>query len=1311
MKKRCVLGLGILALIFSVGGAWHFFSSGEHFSAPVSETHPLAGWNWKAASDVPANLVPPPVLPAGNGTLPPDLIRSQGMIAARLQIEKVVAAEKAISVDGRVATRQLLDTSTKHGPVVLQREFASASDFQSGLFQKEFAYAAGHILVQSNPLETPAAAISRFLAMGFANVRQIGQSRFFLATLAGSGLGDVPEALASLPAAEPDYLIFANDYPGESDKIVGSEAADLPVLDPQRQDWIFPSSGSGERPSYDAQNRAEKEVSLLSEVPAGSRILTFDPPDGNAGDFRPEVRMHNFLISTESGPYAWVFIDKAYTPGYPNNGGNYLRLLSSDGSVRLTHKDNLPFQIHSVDLSEYSTLYASPKAVTFTGYKSDGSSVSQKFTLDGVIDGTGPKEDFQTFFFNDSFSDIVRLVASSPPYQMDNFVVTVFGQETPLPPPPPLPLLYDVNWNDMPHEVGKISAVSGPYAISSHNFGGSLVRAALGPLTDRPLELTSRRPDGSGDSYGQIRFDLARNASRYVLEFDMTKTIERSLAVFFDCAQGFTRIDFNSAITAYYSGGAGGAFGSKAYTATNLNQVRIDVDLAAHTWKMWLNGSLIFSGDFPFAAGDVEDIRFSLSDGGVGGTAIDNVKISGYDLEESTPSVGPRLAILPGQGIAFPSTVIGGKETRLLQISNMGGQDLVITGLVSTNPQFAADGSNIPPIVPGGYFVVPVAFTPSSSGPQSGRLTLSCNDPASPSVEIPVSGSGIGIPVAALSPQKLDVSIVSGSTGTETFYVQNTGTAALTWNLINYGASVGPLPAPAQTNDPSLGSLWGLGDSTGAGIDARRAWTVTTGNSEVIVAVIDTGVDLDHPDLDGNLVRNSREIAGNGVDDDQNGYVDDVAGWNFSNDNNLPDDQNGHGTHVAGTIAAEGNNNLGVAGVAWSAKVLPVQFLSAAGSGYTSDAIAAIEYAHGRGAQIINASWGGGGYSSFLLSIIESFAQNGLFVAAAGNSAQNADTFPHYPSSYPTEGLLAVAATDSSDRLAYFSNYGRTSVDLAAPGHSILSCYKNSQYAYKSGTSMAAPHVSGAAALIVAKNAGMRGTDIKSLLLRFANTPAGLNDLVASDGRLNAYQPLGRVIAGWLKATPAKSSVAPGSSLPVSLSVDARNLAPGTHEATLAFATNDPKRSMVNLPITVAVLANSGLNAWKQKEFGVNNFLYEESARTIWDNRADPDGDTYSNTLEYLFGSSPLTPDRNLVSLGIGPDNEPAFVFSTRSVLEGVSYHIEWSPTLSSGSWRSTGLNVVPISTSASAGTTTWRASFKDPASTPAAAFFRVVVE
>lgn len=323
----------------------------------------------------------------------------------------------------------------------------------------------------------------------------------------------------------------------------------------------------------------------------------------------------------------------------------------------------------------------------------------------------------------------------------------------------------------------------------------------------------------------------------------------------------------------------------------------------------------------------------------------------------------------------------------------------------------------------------------------------------------------------------------------------------------------------ALPSDPQLSQLWGLqntgqtGGSPDADIDAPEAWGLTTGSDQIVVGVIDTGIDATHPDLAPNIWHNPRETV-NGVDDDGNGYVDDVSGVNFIRADLPPNDDNGHGTHVAGTIGAVGNNALGVVGVNWKVRILPLKFLDASGSGTTDSAIRAIEYAvlmrrAGVPLRVLSNSWGGGGYSQALDDAIQAAErENILFVAAAGNASTDNDSVPSYPANYIHTNTVSVAAIDSDGNLAPFSNFGLTTVDLAAPGVNILSTAPGGTYRSLSGTSMATPHVSGVAALLFAREPNLSAADAKVRIIQTAKLLPGLNGTMRVPGTADAYRAL-----------------------------------------------------------------------------------------------------------------------------------------------------------------------------------------------------------
>ncbi len=349
-------------------------------------------------------------------------------------------------------------------------------------------------------------------------------------------------------------------------------------------------------------------------------------------------------------------------------------------------------------------------------------------------------------------------------------------------------------------------------------------------------------------------------------------------------------------------------------------------------------------------------------------------------------------------------------------------------------------------------------------------------------------------------------------------------------------------PSPTSMGrgpDPLFNQQWGMLDN-----GLQEAWKVTKGDPRIVVAVIDTGVDYTHEDLLPNLWRNGKEIPDNGIDDDKNGYVDDLVGWDFAGNDNKPydlatdnpldllkgDANPGHGTHCAGNIAARAENGVGVAGVAPNVRIMSLRFITEKGSGTTADAVKAIRYAVDNGAQILSNSWGGEGeddQSQENLALKEaiqySLDKGTLFVVAAGNGRKgrgfNNDSDPHpvFPASYNFENIVTVAALDSSDRLAAFSNFGATKVHLGAPGVKIMSTtpangYQDTvidKFGFKAtwdGTSMATPIVAGAAALYWSAHPNADFRQVKTALLRSAVRIPSLTGKVATEGKLSVKE-------------------------------------------------------------------------------------------------------------------------------------------------------------------------------------------------------------
>ncbi len=323
----------------------------------------------------------------------------------------------------------------------------------------------------------------------------------------------------------------------------------------------------------------------------------------------------------------------------------------------------------------------------------------------------------------------------------------------------------------------------------------------------------------------------------------------------------------------------------------------------------------------------------------------------------------------------------------------------------------------------------------------------------------------------------------------------------------------------AEPNDPLYGELWGMnntgqtGGTADADIDALEAWGIAVGSRDVIVAVLDTGVDYNHPDLKDNMWINQDEIEGNGIDDDNNGYVDDVRGWNFENETNDPADWYGHGTHCAGTIGAVGNNSVGVAGVNWRVSIMPLMIIGNQDKPtFCLDAAEGIKYAVDNGAHIMSCSWWTIQHYSETLedAVVYADQQGVILVAAAGNDNRDDDdpNYHHWPSEWPYDNIIAVAATNHNDGRAYFSNWGLTTVDVGAPGMDILSTSMGGGYELGSGTSMATPHVAGAVALIKSIRPELSVAEIRNFLFTTIDPIPDLQGLTVTGGRINVHKML-----------------------------------------------------------------------------------------------------------------------------------------------------------------------------------------------------------
>ena len=542
-----------------------------------------------------------------------------------------------------------------------------------------------------------------------------------------------------------------------------------------------------------------------------------------------------------------------------------------------------------------------------------------------------------------------------------------------------------------------------------------------------------------------------------------------------------------------------------------------------------------------------------------------------------TVYTSPRITLSPRSMTV--TNILGGRTERTLMVSNAANADANLWFTLSTRETGhgllaqAAAGVGLPPV--GRDFTKVQSGVPYRAGYLLVRFAPGVAGTSRASLLAQLGGAAVAREYE-LVPGLCLVKLPVGQSVEQALTPYNKAAGVL------YAEPDYEVKASVIPNDARFGELWGMhntGQSGGladADIDAPEAWDVQTGSGESVVAVIDTGVDYNHEDLSANMWRNGGEIAGNGVDDDGDGYVDDVYGINAITLTGDPMDDHDHGTHCAGTIGGVGNNGVGVAGVCWNVRIMALKFLDAGGSGYDSDAITCIQYAILKGAKVLSNSWGGGGYEQALKDAIDAAGAVGIvFCAAAGNSGMDTDSWSNYPSCYTSSNIIAVMATDNSDLAAYFSNYGRTTVDLGAPGVDILSCRRGGGYQLMSGTSMATPHVAGACGLLLSRNPSLTVEQMESALLRTVDVPA-IPLTCVSSGRMNIARALLQVGASWVTVSPsAGTNIPPGSAVNVTVGFDADAMAAGTYSGQVVVASNDRNTPMTNVPVTMVILRDN----------------------------------------------------------------------------------------------------------------------------------------
>ncbi len=462
-------------------------------------------------------------------------------------------------------------------------------------------------------------------------------------------------------------------------------------------------------------------------------------------------------------------------------------------------------------------------------------------------------------------------------------------------------------------------------------------------------------------------------------------------------------------------------------------------------------------------------------------------------------------------------------------------------------------------------------------------------------------------------------------------------------------------------NDPMLGrgTLWNLnniglnGGSEDADIDALEAWDIQRDASGIIVAVIDSGVRYTHQDLNANMWRNWGEVAGNGKDDDGNGYVDDRFGINAISNSGNPTDAHGHGTHVAGIIGAVPDNGVGCAGVAFRVQIMALRFQDAQLRGTVSDAIQCIDYARANGARIINASWADANDfdSEALRDAIAAARDAGIiFVTAANNQGQNNDNAPMYPANFRLDNMVVVAATDSNDQLADWSNYGPSTVDLAAPGQTVYSTWAASDSSYRdfSGTSMAAPHVAGACALVWARFPWLNYREVIDRVLRMTDPLPSLAGRVRTGGRLNLYRALAEMNNAPSIAAIPNQVVWPDTTL------------------SLTISASDPENNQLKFSLDSAP-AGASINEWTGR-FSWKPTPAQTGTHSVVVRVIDNGSPAASATATFTIAVTEVQPEVLRIT-NIRPGLPGEIVFTWNSTA-GAEYRVEFAELLN-GHWYS----------------------------------------
>jgi len=445
---------------------------------------------------------------------------------------------------------------------------------------------------------------------------------------------------------------------------------------------------------------------------------------------------------------------------------------------------------------------------------------------------------------------------------------------------------------------------------------------------------------------------------------------------------------------------------------------------------------------------------------------------------------------------------------------------------------------------------------------------------------------------------------------------------------------------PSDTRFDNQWALHNTGQNGGvpdADIDAPEAWNIATGNGSVIIAVLDSGVDYNHEDLKANMWTNPNEIPGNGLDDDGNGFIDDYYGINAVDNNGDPMDvvNDPHGTHVAGILGAVGNNGKGVAGVCWNCRIMALKFIGDDGTGSLSHELKCIDYAINHGAHIINGSYGDYEFSRLENNALRRAQDAGILCTfAAGNDGYNNDDHHHYPSSYDLDNIIAVADSTRRDQLNAWSNYGPASVDIAAPGTHILNTTPNNSYQSFGGTSMAAPHVAGLAALIKSRDSSLTYAEIKDRILSNGDPISSMTGKLLTGARINAFRSVNvqKVYSLTIQAgSGGTTNPVPGKYVYTTITNVLVTAVPDTHFRFVSWTGNVPQNSVTNNPITLPVNSEKILHANFQRiiyppisatgQKAINRSLSQREYINVITWQANPDNEDITRYRIYLINA------------------------------------------------------------------------------------------